>query len=57
MDKRHLIATEGMVLTNGEHYATEMWLGDWDDPDNWREIPREEYEAAQEALAMETEQI
>ena len=45
MDDRYLIASEGRMLTNGETYATKVWLGDWDSPDNWREIPREEYEA------------
>lgn len=42
MDNRHLIAAEGMVLTNGEVYVTELWLGDGDSPDNWREITKEE---------------
>lgn len=56
MDSRHLTASEGMMLTNGETYAVEVWLGDWDSPDNWREIPREEYEAVQEAqMIKETE--
>lgn len=42
MDNRHLIAAEGMVLTNGEVYVVELWLGDGDNPDNWREVPQEE---------------
>lgn len=49
MDNRHLIASDGMVLTNGEVYVTELWLGDSDSPDNWREIAREEADAIQEA--------
>lgn len=48
MDNRHLTAAEGMVLTNGETYAAEVWLGDWDSPDNWQEITQEEAEARQE---------
>ena len=48
MDNRYLIATEGMMLTNGETYATKVRLGDWDSPDNWREITIEEYNAIQE---------
>jgi hypothetical protein len=49
MDNRHLIAAEGMVLTNGKVYVTELWLGDGDSPDNWHEITREEADAIQEA--------
>ncbi len=46
--KRHLTASAGMVLTNGEIYATELWLGNGDSPDNWREITQEEAAAMQE---------
>ena len=42
MDNRHLTAPEGMLLTNGEICATEVWLGTWDTPDNWREVTKEE---------------
>lgn len=42
MDNRQLIASEGMVLTNGEVYVAEVWLGDWDSAENWREITQEE---------------
>ena len=38
----HLIAEEGMMLTNGEIYSTEVWLGRLDSPENWREIPIDE---------------
>lgn len=34
-----LTASEGMVLTNGETFSTEVYLGANDSPDNWREIP------------------
>ena len=40
-----LTASEGMMLTNGEIYAKEIALGDWDKAENYREIPIEEYEA------------
>ena len=50
MDNRHLIASEGMMLTNGETYGVEVWLGSSDSSDNWWEIPREEYESIQEAF-------
>ena len=49
MDNRHLIASDGMVLTNGEVYVTELWLGDSDSPDNWREITHEEATVLQES--------
>ena len=38
-----LTPSEGMVLTNGETYSTEVYLGKNDSPDNWHEIPVEEY--------------
>ena len=38
-----LTPSEGMVLTNGEAYSTEVYLGKNDSPDNWHEIPVEEY--------------
>ena len=34
-----LTASEGMVLTNGETYSTQVYLGIHDCPDNWHEIP------------------
>lgn len=50
MDNRHLIAAEGMLLTNGEVYAVEVWLGDGDSTYNWQEITQEEAEALQVQL-------
>ena len=50
MDNRFLIASEGMLLTNGETYASKVQLSDWDSPNNWREISNKEYEAIIEAL-------
>ena len=40
-----ITASEGMVLTNGENYATVVRLGDWDSAENWREVTKEEYES------------
>lgn len=47
-DERHIIAAEGMVLTNGELFVTKLWLGDGDSIDNWREITVEEAEKMQQ---------
>lgn len=52
MDNRHLIAAEGMMLTNGDVYVTEVWLGDWDSADNWHEITKEDATALQEAQTL-----
>lgn len=57
MDRIVLNASEGMMLmnrgfvTNGEIFAKRVELGDWDSPDNYREIPIEEYEKMLEADA------
>lgn len=53
MDNRHLTASDGMVLTDGETYAVEVWLGDWDSPENWHEISVAEYEAMLDDQAKE----
>lgn len=34
----HLIADEGKILTDGESYSTEVWLGNLDSPSNWHEV-------------------
>ena len=44
MNTRILIPSVGMVLTNGEVYSTEVYLGCNDNPENWSEITQEEYE-------------
>ena len=41
---RKLTADEGMVLTNGEAYGKEIYLGIYDSPENWHEITDAEYE-------------
>ena len=39
-----LTATEGFVLTDGEAYGKEVYLGCNDSPENWHEITDAEYE-------------
>ena len=41
-NERVIVASEGMMLTNGEIYASSVRLGDWDSPDNWHEVNVEE---------------
>ena len=45
METVKLVATEGMILTNGESYGRTVFLGTGDSPDNWYEITEAEYEA------------
>ena len=45
-----LRASEGIVLTNGEAYGKEIYLGIYDSPENWHEITDAEYEAIMAAL-------
>ena len=49
-----LTASEGMVLTNGEAYGKEIYLGCNDSPDNWSEITDAEYEETQKDNQEET---
>lgn len=41
-DPMGLMAEEGMILTNGEIYSTLVYLGKYDSPENWHEIPIED---------------
>ena len=38
-----LIAAEGFILTNGESYGREVYLGALDSPYNWYEITEAQY--------------
>lgn len=40
---RKLTANNGYVLTDGDTYGKEVYLGKNDKPDNWREITDTEY--------------
>lgn len=40
-------ASEGMILTNGDVYGREIFLGKGDSPDNWYEITEAEYKKIQ----------
>ena len=44
MERIKLIASEGMILTNGEAFGKIVYLGADDKPENWHEITLEEYE-------------
>ena len=45
IELRKLTADKGKVLTNGEAYGTEIYLGVGDSPENWHEITTAEYKA------------
>ena len=42
-----LIASDGMTLTDGEHFGKEIFLGTGDSADNWHEITDGEAERIQ----------
>lgn len=42
---KKITASAGYVLTNGETYSEEVWLGKNDNEKNWKEVPIEEYKA------------
>lgn len=48
-----LTPSEGMVLTNGETFGTEVYLGKNDKPDNWHEITEAEAEEKQKEMEEE----
>ena len=53
IELRKLTASEGMMLTNGEIYGKEIYLGVNDSPDNWHEVTVEEYEAKMAEMESE----
>ena len=56
IELRKLTASDGMVLTNGEAFGKEIYLGINDNENNWREITDAEYEkilSEQEAAEIE----
>lgn len=56
IELRKLTASKGQILTNGEVYGKEIYLGVNDSAENWREITEEEYNkilAEQEAAEIE----
>lgn len=50
-----LTASEGMVLTNGDAYGKEIYLGINDSESNWREITDAEHEEIQRMNEEEKE--
>jgi hypothetical protein len=44
IELRKMTASEGMMLTNGEAYSEEVYLGKNDSAENWHEITDEEYQ-------------
>ena len=48
-----LTASEGMVLTDGNIYGKELYLGCNDNPENYREITDAEYEEILKNMAEE----
>lgn len=48
-----LVASNGMVLTDGDTYSKSVYLGIYDKPENWHEITEQEY---QEIKAKEEEE-
>lgn len=53
MSRIKLVATEGMIYTNGESFGRTVFLGTGDSPDNWYEITEADYEARMESEAEE----
>lgn len=48
-----LIASEGMVYTNGTDYARIVYIGTGDSPENWHEITAAEYDEILESKEKE----
>lgn len=50
MERKTIYASEGMILTDGEIYGTQIHLADGVDESKFYEITREEYDALLEEL-------
>lgn len=37
-----IMPDDGMILTNGETFSKKVYLGIYDAPENWQEIPEED---------------
>lgn len=53
---RKLTASDGYVLTNGDVYGKEVYLGVNDSAENWHEITDAEYAEVMEKLEQQTEE-
>ena len=53
---RKLEASEGYILTNGEVYGKEIYLGVYDSAENWYEITDAEYNKYLELIRLESEE-
>ena len=51
-----LIASDGMTLTDGEHFGKEVFLGTGDNADNWHEITDAEAERIQAEMLPKVEE-
>lgn len=52
MERKVLIASEGMLLTDGEIYGTKIFLAEGRSAEEFHEISREEYEKMKEQEAQ-----
>lgn len=52
MERKVLIASEGMLLTDGEIYGTKIFLAEGRSAEEFHEISREEYEKIKEQEAQ-----
>ena len=52
-----LTASDDMILTNGEAFGKEIYLGVNDSAENWHEITEEEYNEIQKLAAEAIENL
>ena len=55
IELKKITASENMILTNGEAYGKEVYLGVNDKPENWYEITDEEYNKILDSQIPEVE--